>query len=643
MNFWKTRICFWPLLLLGSLAFSQEAAPAPDKEAAKAAEPKAAGGKYEFRTDLTLGGFFTDIHGSEEKYRSDINLRSGARLENFQTEIRPEEGSSGWFDLATFRARGFGSVDPYEDFQFNIRRNGKYDFRLKYSKDNYYFQLPGFALGMHSDDNIRRRVSADLNIHVRKSLQLRMGYRNWSRSGNSFTSQLIFQSLFPVLQYNRGRTDEYYAGMEWKTKTFGLSFDQRFRSFRFDDSAKNAVSSAVDPTLGNRLTGLTRNTPVRGMVPESTLLLKWQPSARIDLLGRYTYSSGSFDFSRWELQNLRIGASGAQLEQLALTQASTDQPLHRLDLNATWDIATHWTLQNSFYLNRYRLLSDGLLSYAMRSPGSSGSLNLSETVDDTLRYQRGFNETSLQFSPSRLMSIRGGYRYTNRQWEQTEEGSAGTRQESNMQAAVLSWTASSGTRWRSSLELEHGWMDEALIRLEPLRFNRWTARGAFRPAKGWQVSASLGIRDDLSRTRSVDHEGDFREFSLQLNWMPKQDYTFDLAYGRTDILSATDIYFLLTVPRKVSSRYVTNMNYFNFHCQFPLHKRVLGQANYNVVDDSAGSYPLVFHQAGAGLSFRVQGPAWLDLHWRYLAYNEEQFSQQDYAGHLLGISMRFGF
>ena len=630
------------VLVSGSRTPAQQASP-PEKEKPATAAPAAAQGGCEFRTDFSFGGFFTDMHGSQEKYRSDINLRSGVHLENFRLEVRPVEGHQEWFDLAVFRARGFGDVDPYENFQFHIRRNGRYNFRLSYSKDNYYFNLPGFAMGLHSDDSLRRRINAGMDVNLTKSLTLRTDYRNYTRSGNSFTSQGIFQSIFRILQYNQGRTDDYSVALDWRTRRVGVSFEQRLRHFRFDDHFRNLDPQGADPLSTNKLTGLTKNTPVRGMVPESSVTFTLRPSSQLDVLGRYTFSKGNFDFSRWELQSLRLGAGGAQLEQLALTQASTDQPQHRLDLNVSWDAASQWTVQNAFNTNQYRLQGDALLSYALRSPGSSQSLPLAERYGDTVRYRRTSNESSIQYTPSRYVNIRTAYRYTDRLWEEQAEGSPPKTHNTAMQSVMAGWSASSGTRWRSSLEFEHGWADQAFIRLEPLRFNRWSARGSVRPVKGWQFGGSLGIRDDLNATMGSRHEQDLREFSLQINWIPREDYLFDFSYGRTDILSATDIYFLLTVPRKEYSQYLTNTNYAAFHGQIPLHRRIRGQISYNIVDDSAGSFPLVFHQTAAGLSLKIQGPVWLDLGWRYVAYNEELYSKQDYAGHMLGVSMRFGF
>jgi hypothetical protein len=108
-------------------------------------------------------------------------------------------------------------------------------------------------------------------------------------------------------------------------------------------------------------------------------------------------------------------------------------------------------------------------------------------------------------------------------------------------------------------------------------------------------------------------------------------------------LSATDILFFLMGPEKGISRYITNTNYCNVFLQVPLHKRLRAQLGYRLLDDSAGSYPLVFHQADAGLSLRIHTSVWLNLGWKYYAYNEEKSAQQDYAGNLLSLSLRFGF
>lgn len=634
------------LILLVFIGHSWGQSETEKKEEQVPSVPTSVNKKYEFRTDLWLSGMTTDIHGSKEKYFSDVNLRSGFQLENFRFEVRPAEGSSRCFDILNFQAQGLGDVEPYEKAQLTLRKNGRYDFRLLYTKNQYFFDVPGFAADAHSADNTRRTIGLDLRYYLRSDLSLRVGYQNYYRSGHTATTQEVFGTLFPLLQYHHGRTDHYKIGMDWKNRIIGVSIDQGFRSLRFDDRYSALASSGIDSGSVNQLSDLQKNAPLRGMIPETTISAKIQPSSRLDILSRYQYSKGDWDFSRYELQNLRIGASGMPLEQLALTQASINQPQHRYDLNATFDISPQWTLQNSFYVNRYKIQGDGLLTQTLRNKQSSVLLSEIDS-EETDEYRRINNETMLQYTPTRLFRLHTTYRYAHRKFvdvSSENEETYRTENSTGIQSIMAGWSAGTGMRWKTSLEYEHSWTDTPLFWMEPLRLDRWRARGSLRPLAGWQIAGSWGWKDVKNDRKNLpQNTQDYRDFSLQITWTPRKDYLVDFHYGRTDLLSATDIVFQLATRTTDKSLYVTNMNFANFLFQMPIYKRMHGNFSYSILDDSAGSYPLVYHQTAAGLLLHLHGPLWMDMKWRYLAYNEELFHDRDYAGHLLAAGLRYGF
>ncbi len=604
-------------------------------------------GNFAIRSDFEVGGAVLDLHGSKEKYRTDVNLLSGGRLQNFYIDLRPDEGKSSWFDVAVIRARGFGGVDPFETLNFNLRGNRKFDFRFNYSKDNHYFNVPGFALGLHSDDNIRRNLNFGLDYYLHPTFKLRLGYSEIKRSGNSFSSGDIFRDVFRLLVFNRSRTDDYRVGFDWERSALGVSFDQSFRSFRFDNRLGNVTGDQPGLTPeGVRLGSYREDVPTRGLLPASALTLKYR-NDRFDAVGRYEYSKGNIDFSRSDLQSLRISPGNMALEHLALTEATSDQPQHRLDANASWSILPRLTLHNNANLNRYEIVSDGLTREVFRSPGSQIGFEGTTPASEFMKYNRVSDEVSLEVDLTRFADAFGGYRYSNREvtfHSLLDNQNLTTHNSTALQSVVTGVSTSNARIWRASLEFEHGWANNALLRIEPLRFDRWTARAMFRPTDAVQISGSLGIRDDDNDAPDVQHEFDNREFSIQFQWLPKTGYLLECGYGRMDILSATDIlYFLAGGSQQGLSRYVTNTNFGNAFVQVPLHKKVRLQLGYRLLNDSGGSFPLVFHQSDAGLSLNVAPGVWFNAGWKYFGYNEDFYSQQDYAGHLLSMSMRFGF
>ncbi len=329
-----------------------------------------------------------------------------------------------------------------------------------------------------------------------------------------------------------------------------------------------------------------------------------------------------------------------------MTQATSDQPQHRLDANASLSILPRLTLHNSANLNRYEVLSDGFTRQVFLNPATQLGFEGTTPASEFMKYSRFSDEVSLEVDLTRYVDAFGGYRYADRDItfrSLIEDQTLSTHNSTALQSVVTGVSTSVGRRWRTSLEFEHGWANNAFFRIEPLRFDRWTARGSVKPGAGLQISGSIGIRDDDNSTPNIQHEFDNRQFSLQFQWLPKASYLFELGYGRMDILSATDIlYFLAGSQQQGLSRYVTNTNFGNAFAQVPLHKRVRLQLGYRVLNDSGGTFPLVFHQGDAGVSLNVANGVWFNLGWKYFDYNEDFYSQQDYAGHLLSMSIRFG-
>ena len=371
--------------------------------------------------------------------------------------------------------------------------------------------------------------------------------------------------------------------------------------------------------------------------------MKLRPTDQFELLGRYRYSKGSVDFSRSGYKDLRIGASGLALEELALTHSASDQPVHMADFNASWFFLPRFSIHNSLNLYRHEIRSDALTDTVFRS--STGELTFSQRDDSFMRYSRVSNETALEFEASRAITTTVGYRYGDRDVRfRSASDASNDRTETTDGSVFATLSAASGTRWRASIEFEHGWAGNSLMRIEPLNFNRARVRGSVTPASGLRLSGSVGLRFDENDAPGTLFEFSNKEYSIQAAWTPKNDWMVELGYGRTDILSAADIlYFLDAAQQQSRSRYVTNANYFSAFVAVPLHSRLRAQLGYRLLDDTGGSFPLIYHQGEAGLSFSLVDAVWLDAAWRYFGYTERNFSLQDYVGNVVSLGMRYSF
>jgi hypothetical protein len=104
-------------IILSFSSFSQSPSPTPS-------EPD---NGYSVTVSTEVGGRWVDVNGSENKFRSDLNYRSGLRLFDSSILIENNRSGSKWFDSALFQGSGWGA-DPSGNFRANIDRDGQYRF-----------------------------------------------------------------------------------------------------------------------------------------------------------------------------------------------------------------------------------------------------------------------------------------------------------------------------------------------------------------------------------------------------------------------------------------------------------------------------------------------------------------------------------
>ena len=93
INLKNCRFLFFMLLILGSLSFvnAQTPTPSPTPDEAK-------WGDFDVKTSIELGVRGKSISGSENKYRSDLNYKSGFRVYNSSFSMEDKDGKNKVFD-----------------------------------------------------------------------------------------------------------------------------------------------------------------------------------------------------------------------------------------------------------------------------------------------------------------------------------------------------------------------------------------------------------------------------------------------------------------------------------------------------------------------------------------------------------------
>ncbi|HEX2522657.1 MAG TPA: hypothetical protein VHP35_11075, partial [Terriglobia bacterium] len=128
----------------------ETAAPEPAKETASpepAKEPEAPAPVFGMETTGTVDlGYRWNVglRGSEDLYRSLVNLGDGPRLLGANLTMSSPLGAGKYIDRLQLNASAWGG-DPYNTLRLFAEKSGVYQFSFDYRKVDYYNFIPTFA------------------------------------------------------------------------------------------------------------------------------------------------------------------------------------------------------------------------------------------------------------------------------------------------------------------------------------------------------------------------------------------------------------------------------------------------------------------------------------------------------------------
>src|SRR4051812_9150842 len=164
----------WAILACASLTFAQST-PTPSTPGEE--QPKTLG-EYNVRQSIEFGGRISDFSGSNELWKTFVNLNSGPRLMNYELEMRSGDHKGFFFDDLSTSSFGYGgdpnsvsmlrfSKDKWYSFTGSFRRDRNYwDYNLLANPLNPTVSNPAIpvATSPHRFDTVRRMGNYNLAI-----------------------------------------------------------------------------------------------------------------------------------------------------------------------------------------------------------------------------------------------------------------------------------------------------------------------------------------------------------------------------------------------------------------------------------------------------------------------------------------------
>ncbi len=610
--------------------------------AAQTADP---GNEIETKFELGVGGVFVDVDGSEDKFRTERNVRSGFNTKNLYLDLRPAGETETFFDLLTLSAVGIGSSSPYQRGDLRAGKRRLYDLKAGYRKYNYFFGLPEFALGWHREDSVGRSGNISLDLFPDRKASFFVGYRRNQLYGTHFTSQDIGPDAYPGSSPRRLASDEIFGGVKLKSRTASLNFTQSYLRFKDDQQLFPNGDQSIG-LRGNTLVGGQRDTPVRISNPITRVLGRYRPSKRYDVTGRYMYSGADVDVSRWENLLQTIGQGQFPLRQIISSTGVSEKPSHNASFAQSFDITDRLTFRHRFVYETYSITglldTTGLLRMINAVTGQELDQPFVEMGGTATDYQLVRNEAELEYSVVPSVALLGGYRYSDRH---LAFGDTGTNPRP---VVTIAHTGGGGVLWRPSAkallraDVEKGASSLAFNRIDPLETLRWKIKGRVRPTSRLTISASGLLEDNSNNAPNVNYDLDNRQLGAQAVYVPSNRLMLSGGYNYLRIRTSTDIVFwALSQLTEATSLYETNTHVANVLVQAPVGNRVNLRAGYEYFKDSGSTYPLRMHIPRVGLSLRLQQWIHLDADWRYYSYAERISTIRDYRANVLYIGLRY--
>ncbi len=519
-------------------------------------------------------------------------------------------------------------------------RRFKYFRNLNNIANPFYATRPVDPNGGQHSNNTRQAVGDFDLIILPKNERIRfnVGFSPSRYSGPAFTTWHFGGDDFMFLSQTRYRSNDFRLGADWKLGPVDFSFTQGFRRFRDDTTIdQDTVNLGVNPAASNAfLTSMSREQPVRGRVNYSRFSAHTLLAKRLDITGRFIYSSAKTNFDYVET------VTGVNFNTRITNIPGTISPPNRLPLGV-WDftgsakrpntlgdfgvtyLATDdLRISNTFRVETFQIaggtLYTGLFNLTRSNGTGAVTLNPTGAVSELTKYRKVQNtiEADYQFDPR--YSVRLGYRYGSRHIERYFAGAnlanngapplaSSTEEEDNHTHTFFGGVkARPVTGWTLSFDAERGTSDNVFTRTGNYDYWNVRTRSRYNMSRDLRFNLALIVREN-SNPSEIDRGGttvsltDFgvdvksRVFTSSLDWTANDKLSFSTGYNYHWQNSDAVIQYAFnsTCPPPVPgstnscitgrSLYFVRNHYFNFDLIVQPHARVTFYAAYRVNKD----------------------------------------------------------
>jgi hypothetical protein len=607
---------------------------------------------------IDLGYRFSSVGGSNDTYRSVVNLGGGPRLFGLDfTIIDPQKRL---FDRLDVRAYNWGG-DPYNTVHLNAAKRGIYDFNFDYRDIAYFNFLPSFAdpllgSGIVLDENsynTRRRMSDfQLDLLPGKRIMPYLAYGRDSGQGTGITTFETGNNEYPVSDNMFDKTDNYRAGVHLEFNRWHVTLEQGGTTLREDQQAYMSGFNAGNntaPYFGQQLdlTGLTQAYGIRGDSIYSKGLFTASPVSWIDFYGQFLYSRpetnvsyNQLDYGSFVVLSSLLFYTGEQ----ALEFAETKEPHTTGSFGFELRPLKRLRVIESLMTDRLHTAAAGLLTDMILSPSS-----VAETTPLPLSglLVMNYNQEQIEvlLDVTRKLMLRGGYRYV---WGDAEAPAAliagvGLESSELRQNVGLAGVTFRVTRKLSAnLDFEGASTSHAYFRTSLYNYQKMRARARYQVTSKLSLQASFSLLDNQNPSPGINYDFLSRQNSLSAAWTPGKRVSVLGEYTRSTLRS--DINYLepeFLTPELSLYRDDAHTASALVDLALPGYAGLAPRLAFGgSLFISSGSRPTSYYQPLARLSVPLRKNLSWNSEYRFYGYGETFYQYEDFHAHILQTGIK---
>jgi hypothetical protein len=605
---------------------------------------------YEIRLDFGHR-WEAGFRGSRDQYRSQIDLGEGPKLFSGDLLLSLD---SGWADRLELRMHSWGG-EPYNTARLFMGKAGVYELRFDYFKAEYFSSIPSFANpffqqglpSQHRFDTFRRNLGVELKLIPGRNVSPFFTYRRASHGGGADTTFATDADEFQTGADLSQSSDDLGGGVDIQVSRMALRIEQGWTWFRDETSfrADGLQDGNLPGTfLGRQVfaTGQEGANDFRGSSPYSRAFASFYARPDLDFRGAFTYRLGRFDNAFREslsgnfFSRTQRAFFHSQQSQFA---SSAKSPSFSAEGQVSWRPFSFLEITEKLRTRRFHVAGELFAQETLidvdplLSPVLIPELTSQASDSTRFAYLQDLQELTATVRPNAWLRLRAGHRFDRRKLELDQLHSW------NRNILILGGGVSFLNRHHFDADYELGRTDRAILRLDPVDFDRIRIKGRSRPLESLEIRGSVLLFDHENDVAGLDLTAENRDASIEVAWAPLHRLSLSAHYARqrwtNELIFIEPQTFLAD---RFAFREKTSAG--GLHTSLLLVRGSRLHLGYNGFSVS-GDFPLNYHQPSAMIEVPLTETLEFYGRWNHYGYNEKlNVFPQDFGTHLVVAGFR---